>query len=177
MNVGRHTYGHESIEVRDWGEGATLTIGSFCSIADRIVVYLGGNHRPDWVTTFPFSAFPDQWETARGIGGHPATNGDVTIGNDVWIGSGATFMSGVNVGDGAVVGTNSTVTRDVEPYAIVAGNPAKLIRHRFAPELVERLLRIAWWEWSDERIAAAVPTMLDRDVERFVAIHGDDAAG
>jgi acetyltransferase-like isoleucine patch superfamily enzyme len=177
LNVGRHTYGHESIEVRDWGEGAKLTIGSFCSIADRVVVYLGGNHRPDWVTTFPFSAFPDQWETARGIEGHPATNGDVTIGSDVWIGSGATFMSGVTVGDGAAIATNSVVTRDVEPYAIVGGNPAKLIRHRFAPEVVEALLRIAWWEWDDERIAAAIPTMLTDDVERFIAIHGADAAG
>jgi chloramphenicol O-acetyltransferase type B len=177
LNVGRHTYGHESIEVRDWGEGAALTIGGFCSIADRVVVYLGGNHRPDWITTYPFSAFPDQWETAAGVEGHPATNGDVTIGNDVWIGSSATLMSGVTVGDGAVVGANSTVTRDVAPYAIVGGNPATLIRHRFAPDVIEELLRIAWWEWSDERIAAAVPTMLSGDIERFITIHRDDSAG
>jgi acetyltransferase-like isoleucine patch superfamily enzyme len=176
LNVGRHTYGHESIEVRDWGEGANLTIGSFCSIADRVVVYLGGNHRLDWVTTFPFSAFPDQWETARGIAGHPATNGDVTIGNDVWIGSGATFMSGVSVGDGAAIATNSVITRDVEPYAIVGGNPAKPIRRRFAPDLVEGLLRIAWWDWDDERIAAAIPTMLSGDVEAFVRAHDPGGA-
>lgn len=171
MNVGRHTYGHESIEVRDWDEGASLTIGSFCSIADRVVVYLGGNHRPDWVTTYPFSAFPDRWETARDIEGHPATKGDVTIGNDVWVGSGATIMSGVTVGDGAVLGTNSVVSRDIAPYTIVAGNPARAIRHRFAPEIVEALLRIAWWEWSDERISAAIPAMLNGDVEGFVRVY------
>jgi chloramphenicol O-acetyltransferase type B len=177
LQVGRHTYGHESIEVRDWGEGATLTIGSFCSIADRVVVYLGGNHRPDWVTTYPFSAFPDRWETARGIQGHPATKGDVTIGSDVWIGSGATIMSGVTIGNGAAIGTNSVVSRDIEPYAIVAGNPARTIRHRFAPEVVEGLLRIAWWDWSDDRIEAAIPTLLDDDIERFISIHDGGGAG
>jgi acetyltransferase-like isoleucine patch superfamily enzyme len=154
MKVGRHTYGHEQITVRHWGEPAELTIGSFCSIADRIVVLLGGNHRADWVTTYPFPAFPDRWETARGIAGVPTSNGDVTIGNDVWIGSNATIMSGVTVGDGAVIGTDSCVTRDVSPYAIVGGNPAKLLRHRFDAATVERLLTLRWWNWSDERIAA-----------------------
>jgi acetyltransferase-like isoleucine patch superfamily enzyme len=171
LKVGRHTYGHESIAVRHWGEDATLTIGSFCSIADRVMVYLGGNHRADWVTTYPFPAFPDRWETARGIEGHPATNGDVTIGSDVWIGSGAAIMSGVTVGDGAVIGAESVVTKDVEPYAIVAGNPAQLIRHRFSPELVERLLRISWWEWSDEQIAANVSLLCNGDIERFISAH------
>jgi chloramphenicol O-acetyltransferase type B len=168
LNVGRHTYGHESIEIRHWGEQATLTIGSFCSIADRVMVYLGGNHRIDWVTTYPFPAFADRWESARGIEGHPATKGDVTIGNDVWVGSGATIMSGVTVGDGAAIAAGSVVTKDVEPYAIVGGNPAGLIRHRFAPEVVELLLGIAWWEWSDERIDAAIPLLCDGDIERFI---------
>jgi acetyltransferase-like isoleucine patch superfamily enzyme len=178
LNVGRHTYGHEAIEIRHWGEQATLTIGSFCSIADRVMVYLGGNHRVDWITTYPFPAFADHWETARGIEGHPATNGDVTIGNDVWVGSGATIMSGVTVGDGAALATGCVVTKDVEPYAIVGGNPARLIRHRFAPEIVERLLEISWWEWSDERIAEAIPMLCDGDVEAFInsGTRGDETA-
>lgn len=177
LKVGRHTYGHEQIVVRHWGEPATLTIGSFCSIADRVTVYLGGNHRADWVTTYPFSEFTDRWVTARGIEGHPATNGDVTIGNDVWIGSNATILSGANVGHGAVIGANSCVTQDVEPYAIVAGNPARLVRHRFAPAVIEQLLQISWWDWSDEQIVENVPMLCDADVDRFVSVHATASAG
>jgi acetyltransferase-like isoleucine patch superfamily enzyme len=168
VDVGRHTYGHESIEIRHWAEQATLTIGSFCSIADRVMVFLGSNHRFDWVTTYPFPAFAERWETARGIEGHPATNGNVRIGNHVWVGSGATIMSRVTVGDGAAIAADSVVTKDVESYAIVGGNPARLIRHRFAPEVVERPIGVAWWEWSDERIAAAIPLLCDGDIERFI---------
>lgn len=175
MKVGRHTYGHEQIAVRQWGEPAELTIGSFCSIADRVSVFLGGNHRVDWVTTYPFPAFADRWQTARGIEGHPSTNGDVKIGSDVWIGSNATILSGVTIGHGAAIGANSCVTQDVDAYGIVAGNPARLIRHRFAPAVVEQLLRIAWWEWGDDQIAVNIPMLCDGDVERFVSLHGSGA--
>jgi chloramphenicol O-acetyltransferase type B len=168
MKVGRHTYGHEQITIRHWGEPAELSIGSFCSIADRVVVFLGGNHRPDWVTTYPFPSFAEHWQKARGIGGVAITNGDVTIGNDVWIGSNATIMSGVTVGDGAVIATDSCVTRDVAPYAIVGGNPARLLRERFDAETVERLLVIRWWEWSDEKIEANVRLLCSVDIERFI---------
>ncbi|HEU4906788.1 MAG TPA: CatB-related O-acetyltransferase [Solirubrobacterales bacterium] len=168
LKVGRHTYGHEQIVVRHWGEPAQLTVGSFCSIADRVEVFLGGNHRTDWVTTYPFPEFADSWPTADGISGHPQTNGNVTIGNDVWIGSDATIMSGVTVGDGAVIAASSCVTRDVEPYAIVAGNPARMVRHRFDKAIIEQLLRIRWWNWSDDRIAANVGLLCSGDIERFV---------
>jgi acetyltransferase-like isoleucine patch superfamily enzyme len=172
VEVGRHTYGHEQISIRHWGEPADLRIGSFCSIADRVDVFLGGNHRPDWVTTYPFPAFPERWPDARGIEGVPATNGDVVIGNDVWIGSNATIMSGVTVGDGAVIGTDSCVTRDVAPYAIVGGNPARQLRLRFDPETIEKLLAIRWWDWSDERIAANARLLCDGDIERFLDAQG-----
>jgi acetyltransferase-like isoleucine patch superfamily enzyme len=175
MKVGRHTYGHEQISVRHWGEPAELTIGSFCSIADRIDVYLGGNHRTDWVTTFPFPEFSEQWETAEGIAGHPSTNGDVRIGNDVWIGSNATIMSGVTIGDGAAVAADSCVTRDVPPYAIVGGNPAVVLRRRFDESTIEGLLEIRWWDWSDERIAASMEQLCSADVEGFVRAHRGDA--
>lgn len=168
MQVGRHTYGHELITVRHWDEPAELRIGSFCSIADRVEVFLGGNHRPDWVTTYPFPAFAERWPQARGVEGVPSTNGDVAIGNDVWIGSNATIMSGVTVGDGAVVGTDSCVTRDVPPYAIVGGNPAQLLRFRFDPETIEKLLAIRWWEWSDERIAANARLLCSDDIDGFI---------
>lgn len=83
---------------------------------------------------------------------HPKSNGDVIIGNDVWIGYGATLMSGVKVGDGAVIAANSVVTKNVEPYTIVGGNPAKVIRKRFEKEVIEKLLKIQWWNWDDSKI-------------------------
>jgi acetyltransferase-like isoleucine patch superfamily enzyme len=168
MEVGRHTYGHEQITVHHWGEPTELRIGAFCSIADRVHVFLGGNHRVDWVSTFPFSEFVADWPAAAGIEGHPATKGDVVVGNDVWIGSGATIMSGVTVGDGAVVAAESCVTRDVRPYAIVAGNPARELRRRFDEETIGKLLELRWWEWSDERIGANVKALSSDDIDGFV---------
>lgn len=177
VTVGRHTYGHEQITIRHWGEPAGLVIGSFCSIADRIQVFLGGNHRPDWITTYPFPVFPERWPTAQKIHGHPSTNGDVIIGNDIWIGSNATIMSGVTVGDGAVIAANSCVTSDVAPYAIVGGNPSVLIRRRFDESTVERLLEIRWWEWSDERIAASVDLLCSDDIGRFLIANAGADSG
>lgn len=171
MVVGRHTYGHEDIAVRWWGEPAELKIGSFCSIADRCVVFLGGNHRVDWVSTYPFTAFTRRWPDAEGIEGHPATNGDVIVGNDVWIASDVTIMSGVTVGDGAVLAARSTVVEDVPPYAMVGGNPARVLRHRFDPEQVEALLEIRWWDWPDERVAAAIPLLASGNIEQFIAMN------
>jgi acetyltransferase-like isoleucine patch superfamily enzyme len=168
MEVGRHTYGHEHIIVHHWGEPAELRIGAFCSIADRVDVFLGGNHRPDWVTTYPFPAFPDKWPKAMGIEGVPATNGDVVIGNDVWVGSNATIMSGVTVADGAVIGTDSCVSRDVRPYAMVAGNPAREIRRRFDEETIAKLLELRWWDWSDERIGANADLLSSTDIGQFI---------
>jgi acetyltransferase-like isoleucine patch superfamily enzyme len=168
VEVGRHTYGHELITVRHWGEPAELRIGAFCSIADRVQVFLGGNHRVDWVSTYPFTEFADEWPQAKGIEGHPATNGDVTIGNDVWVGSNSTILSGVTVGDGACIGADSTVTKDVRPYAIVAGNPAIELRLRFDPETIEKLLSIRWWEWPNERIAENVALLSSDQISRFV---------
>ncbi len=170
MEVGRYTYGHETIGVRHWGEPATLTIGSFCSIADQVEVFLGGNHRTDWVTTYPFPEFSDRWPDAERISGHPNTNGDVVIGSDVWIGSGVTIMSGVTVGDGAVLAARSCVTADVAAYAVVAGNPAREIRRRFGPETVTALLEIRWWDWSDERIEAHLHLLCSDEIARFIEI-------
>ncbi len=168
VDIGRHTYGHDQITIRHWGEPTTLRIGAFCSIADRVQIFLGGNHRTDWVSTYPFAEFSDRWPEAKGIEGHPATNGDVTIGNDVWIGSNATILSGVTVGDGACIAADSTVSKDVRPYAIVAGNPARELRRRFDEATIAKLLEIAWWDWPDERIEANVHLLSSGEIDRFI---------
>jgi chloramphenicol O-acetyltransferase type B len=161
--IGKHTYGDP--QVFSWGEGATLKIGAFCSIADGVKIYLGGEHRVDWVTTYPFSVM---WPAASHYTGHPKTKGDVVIGNDVWIGADAVILSGVRIGDGAVVGNNSVVVKDVPPYAIVAGNPARFLKMRFDEATVERLLAIRWWEWDDARIQAFLPALLNNDIPAFL---------
>lgn len=166
IQVGPYTYGRPKIF--HWGEGARLTIGKFCSIADEVVIFLGGNHRTDWATTYPFPAMAEEWPEAAGITGHPATKGDVVIGNDVWIGYGATILSGVTVGDGAVIGARAVVCRDVGPYTIVAGNPAREIGKRFPDEVIARLLELRWWDWPIEDIRRRLPLLCSCDVENLL---------
>lgn len=144
------------LSIRQWGEGKSLRIGRFCSIADGTTIFLGGNHRLDWITTYPFGHIHSGMLGGKEIVGHPASNGDVTIGNDVWIGSGATVLSGVTVGDGAVIAARAVVTKDVEPYVIVGGNPAKMIGRRFDPEIVSLLAELRWWDLTAEAIQGIV---------------------
>jgi hypothetical protein len=169
MIVGKHTYGAHNITT--FWEGnppdcAALRIGSFCSIADRIKIYLGGNHRTDWISTYPFGHINARFTAFDGKG-HPATNGDVNIGNEVWIGADVTIMSGVTIGDGAVLAANSHVVKDVEPYSIVGGNPAKLIRKRFDDKTIEKLLEIKWWNLDDETINHISPILCSGDFDKF----------
>lgn len=146
FHAGRFTYGIENIRVQEWGQGTVLKVGAFCSIGYGVQVFLGGNHRIDWITTFPFGhVFPEELG-GTDIHGHPATNGDVIIGNDVWIGHGATIMSGITIGDGAVIAANATVVKDVMPYDVVGGNPAKVIKSRFSDDIKALLLKLAWWD-------------------------------
>ena len=161
--IGKWTYGNPRI--RGWGEGATLQIGAFCSIAEGVKIFLGGEHRIEWATTFPFSVL---WESARDIKGHPKTKGDVIIGSDVWLGAEAVILSGVTIGDGAVVGARSVVTNDIPPYAIVAGNPARMVKKRFDDQTIERLLQVRWWDWEDARIQKALPLLLNADIRMFL---------
>ena len=167
--IGRYTYGKPRIY--SWGEGANFRIGAFCSIASGVKIYLGGEHRTDWVTTYPFNVL---WEAAKHIKGHPKTKGDVIIGNDVWIGAGSVILSGVTVGDGAAIGTNAVVAKDVPPYAIVAGNPARIAKKRFDEETIHHLLKIRWWEWKDNRIEKFLPLLLNSNIEEFLKVVDKD---
>jgi len=164
IEVGRGTYGNP--KVRSWGEGAALKIGAFCSIAEDVTILLGGEHRMEWVTTYPFNV---KWDAARHITGHPVTRGDVVIGNDVWIGFGAMILSGVTIGDGAVIGARTLVMKNVPPYAIAAGHPAVVVRKRFDDATIDRLLKIRWWDWPDEKIERFLPRLLNSDLEAFLA--------
>jgi acetyltransferase-like isoleucine patch superfamily enzyme len=149
-----------------WDDSERIQIGSFCSIANEVVIFGGGEHRTDWVTTYPLRiAFGDLLESRDG---HPATKGKTTIGNDVWIGFRAMLLSGVTIGDGAVIAAGAVVAADVPPYAIVAGNPAKVIRYRFEPNAIQKLLELAWWEWDFNKIKANVSLLCSTNIENLI---------
>jgi acetyltransferase-like isoleucine patch superfamily enzyme len=166
MPFGKYTYGTPNIH---WANSnAKLEIGNFCSIAGNVNIYLGGNHRTDWVTTFPFGHIHQNvFNSFNGLG-HPSTKGDVIIGNDVWIGADVTIMSGVKIGDGAVIANNSHVVKNIEPYSLVGGNPAKLIKYRFTAEQIEKLLEIKWWNWDDRKINKLIPLMCNSNIDEFI---------
>jgi acetyltransferase-like isoleucine patch superfamily enzyme len=168
LTMGRYSYG-DPLVVTFTGDDASVRIGAFTSIGPDVVLMDGGNHRMDWVSTFPFRAslqLPEAYED-----GHPKSRGDIEIGNDVWIGRGARVLSGVKIGDGAVVGGYAVVTRDVSPYTIVAGNPARDVRRRFSDAQIDALQRIAWWDWPMEEIVRCVPELCDGDIDGFISRH------
>jgi virginiamycin A acetyltransferase len=146
-----------------------LVIGKFSSIAHGASFVLnGGNHFADRLSTFPFPIFGDAFGTPD-PGAWP-NKGGITIGHDVWIGWDATILPGVSVGHGAIVAAKSVVAADVPPYAIVAGNPAKIVKYRLPEADIDRMLQIGWWDWPLERIAAASDALMKRDVVALEAI-------
>ena len=175
ISVGRYSYysgwyhGHGFDDCARYispvpGEGDRLRIGAFCSIGTGAVFVMGGNqgHRMDWVSTFPF-----HWDEDPVLGHAPngyAPAGDTVIGDDVWIGAEAMILPGVAVGSGAVVGARALVARDVAPYAVVAGNPAREIRKRFGEAEIAMLLEMRWWDWPIEEIRAALDLLCSGDV-------------
>jgi acetyltransferase-like isoleucine patch superfamily enzyme len=161
-NIGEYTYGEPLIY--DGRNASKLSIGKFCSIAFDVHIMLSGNHRTDWVTTYPFSDF----RAFRAFLGHPSSKGDVVIGNDVWIGRSAKILSGVTIGDGAVIGTEAVVAKSVPPYSIFVGNPARLVKKRFSDSQIENLLEIKWWDWEFEKIKANMPLLLDNNIDAFI---------
>ncbi|TBN03704.1 CatB-related O-acetyltransferase [Hyunsoonleella flava] len=163
FHIGEYTYGKPSVLFEN--DDVNLTIGKFCSIAQNVTIFLGGNHRTDWVTTYPFSVLNSDFPKGKNISGHPATNGDVIIGNDVWIGRNATIMSGVKIGNGAVIGAGAVVTKNVGDYEVWAGNPSVFIKKRFDDRTIEYLLNLEWWHWDIAKINENLHLLCSTNIE------------
>ncbi|HLD95876.1 MAG TPA: CatB-related O-acetyltransferase [Alphaproteobacteria bacterium] len=153
--VGDYTYYDDPQDVHNFEKnvlylfdfmGDQLILGKFCQIATGVrFIMNGSNHAMNGFSTYPFKVFGGKWSKASL---DVKSKGDTVIGNDVWIGNSATIMQGVKIGDGAIIGAHSLVTKDIEPYTIVGGNPAREIRKRFDTETIKFLLKLKWWDWD-----------------------------
>lgn len=155
------TYG--TIEIDGRGK---LEVGKYCSLASGIKALFLDNHRIDWISTYPFNV---RWNLPE-ILGHPVRSRGIVVGNDVWIGRDVTLLGGAVIGDGAVIGACSVIAGKIPPYSVVVGNPAKVIKKRFSDEVIEKLLKIAWWNWSTEKIMANVELICSPEVDKFLAV-------
>ena len=176
--VGDYTYYDDPVDptgfernnvLFNWPEfGDKLYIGKFCAIASGVQFIMGSaNHRISSISTYPFNVFGGVWEenTPPHLSQLPF-KGDTVIGNDVWLGRESVVMPGVTVGDGAMIAAYSVVAKDVEPYTVAGGNPARFIKKRFDEELTDLLLRLRWWDFEPERLAAFLPVLCDSNLER-----------
>ncbi|OYW66830.1 MAG: chloramphenicol acetyltransferase [Bosea sp. 12-68-7] len=171
--AGAWTYGRPKVRFPE--SGARLMIGRYGSIADGVEILLGGNHRTDWATTYPFPVLPGLWPEAAGIAGSHTSRGDVTIGHDVWLGSQSLILSGVTIGTGAVVAARAVVTRDVPPYAIVGGNPARILRMRFEEAEIVSLLASRWWLLPREDVVQLLPVLMSNRIAEFFSPDREEA--
>lgn len=167
-DIGRFSWGHLTVSSR--APDAQLRVGQFCSFAYGCHVILGGEHRADFVSTYRFPAYPPFNERFSHLRAETATTkGSVVIGNDVWMGHQALILSGVELGDGVIVGAGSVVRSSAPPYAIVAGNPARVAGFRFEKDQIAALLEIRWWDWPVERITASMDLLMSDDIDAFIA--------
>lgn len=164
MKINKHTYIVSPMRVLYETPENELVIGKFCSIADHVTVFLGGNHRVDWISTYPFSVL---WPGFSHIQGHPSSRGGVTIENDVWVGLEAVILSGVTIQNGAAISAHSVVGSNVGPYEIWGGNPAKCLRTRFPQKDIDFLCELKWWDWEDDQIENIIPLLLSNDIARL----------
>lgn len=178
IQVGDYTYYDDPVDptgfernnvLFNWPEfGDKLIIGKFCAIAGGVRFIMGSaNHRTSSVTTYPFNVFGGAWadNTPPHLQQLPF-KGDTVIGNDVWLGRNSVILPGVHIGDGAIVAAQSVVVKDVAPYTVVGGNPARLIKPRFDRELTDLLLRLRWWDMEGEALVELLPLLCDPELEK-----------
>lgn len=161
--VGDYTYGKPEI----YGFGENLKIGRYCSIGPNVTFLLGGNHRVDWVSTYPFNALYKEFEYIKG---HPSSKGEIVIKNDVWLGAESMILSGVTIGNGAVIGSRSVVTKSIPAYAIAVGNPAKVIKYRFSDIQISKLEDSKWWELDYEELKEFIPSLQNDKIDEFLTM-------
>lgn len=167
VQLGRHSYGLLGNMLAGSSPDAPLAVGNFCSIGPEVLFFGKADHPTNLVSTFPFRA--KIWDR-DGVNRDAISKGGITLGHDVWIGARAIILSGVQIGDGAIIAAGAVVTRNVAPYTIVGGNPARAIRQRFAPDIVAALLRIRWWDWDDETLQARRDALYG-PVEEFARLY------
>lgn len=163
-DIGEYSYGEDPL-IFDWNEGSTLRIGKFCSLGASCVFVLGGNHHSDRISTYPFYNLFANLNKKDSY-----TNGNIIIGSDVWCGNYSCIMSGVTIGHGSILGAMSVVRKDVEPYSIVIGNPAIVIKKRFSDSDVEKLLQIQWWNWDINKIRKYWKLIIGKDIDALCKI-------
>lgn len=166
----RGTYFDRNVNIISWSDDYHIKVGKYCSIGRDCNFFLHANHRPDWITTSSQLWGPVTPEIANMHMrmGHPSCKGDIIIGNDVWIGAKATIMSGITIGDGAIVAAGSVVVKDVEPYSMVGGNPAKHLKFRFTEDQIDSLLKISWWNWDEDRIKSDAMMLWSDSIDQFI---------
>ena len=166
----RGTYFDRHVNIITWSDQYKVHLGKYNSIGRDCNFFLHANHRADWVTTTSQLLGPVTPEIAEMHMnmGHPTCKGDIKVGNDVWIGATSTIMSGITIGDGAIIGAGSMVTKDVPPFAIVAGNPSKIVKYRFTEEQIEKLLQISWWDWEEDKIKDNAMSMWSSNIDDFI---------
>lgn len=175
--LGKHSYGQpEVVGVMPFVKylSAGSSIGNFCSLSSGLKFVFYSKHSVNWVSTYPFAAFYDSWKMNNEfynkgiIDVSKIKPNPIIIENDVWIATNVTVKEGVRIGNGAVVAMNSLVTKDVPPYAIVGGNPARVIRYRFTEKQIASLLKIAWWNWEDDKIKKVLPLLNSANIDGFI---------
>lgn len=183
ITIGEYTYYDDPENSEDFERnvlylfpfvGDRLIIGKFCAIAKGVrFIMNGANHLMSGFSTYPFNIFGSGWERITPTPEELPNKGDTVVGNDVWLGYEALVMPGVRIGDGAIIAARSVVTRDVEPYTIVGGNPARPLRQRFPKEVIAELLEIRWWEWDAARITRNLESIVSADLDMLRAAARD----